>query len=86
MKTEMANCVICKTAVSPHAYTCPSCGHPFKQSPKGAVVVVTGFDISFADWVTIWIKASLAALPAGLIVAFFVFVLTGLAKGCLAGL
>jgi RNA polymerase subunit RPABC4/transcription elongation factor Spt4 len=86
MKKELVSCVICKTSVSPYAHTCPSCGHPFQQSPKGSVVVVTGFDISFTDWMGIWIKASLAAIPAGVLVGFFVFILTGLAKGCLAAL
>lgn len=70
----LISCPECSNKVSDFAASCPSCGCPIKQpdvpsrpSTNYSSVVVSDFDMSFGKMVAFMVKASIAVIPAFLI-------------------
>lgn len=79
----LITCPECQRAVSDKAAACPSCGAPFRNR-RG--VVIQGVDIPFGDLVVLIFKATLAAIPAGIILGIVGAVLFGILAGIGASL
>ena len=75
----LISCPECTHQVSDFASSCPSCGCPIRDSSRpsgsGTAVVVSDFDMSFGKMVTFMVKASIAVIPAVIILFLIVFAL-----------
>ena len=44
------------------------------ETPQKQRIVITGIDVPFVDWVTLLIKVAIAAIPAAIILGFFMLI------------
>lgn len=76
---RLTKCEDCGGSVSRAAETCPHCGLPFLVSTRP--VAVTDVEMRFGSMVLFMFKWTLAAIPAAILVALFVWILFGLIGG-----